>query len=445
AGEHRTTRPNEQESGATVGTTMLQGLRRRWWLVLLCALVGLGAGLGAAAVIPRTYTSTTQIYVSLAADATAGDVLNSSTFVEQRAQTYAELVQGEAFERAVGAATSATTTPELSARISDNTVLLAISAVASGAEQAQLEADTAATLLIQRAAQLEARSDGTASLQLRVVETADLPDASGFPTPPVLIALGLIVGIVVGVAATALAARMNSRLRRPADVEDTPMADRVTWLAGLGSSRNEGQRTSTLVAVHRQLVTSAGNDGQAVVVLGCTPDDLATARTVADETAATLSRAGVSVALLLLDETSHRPGLSDLIEGHTPPGAVALPRADAVRVLEAGSKPLRVWTATNAEVESVLRRLLGEVDTVLVVAPPLVARQPYPATAYARAAGAALLVATQGSSARDEVLAALAAAERWNVRSVHALLAPRPSHRRVQSRPADERATATTG
>ncbi|NAZ85994.1 YveK family protein [Kineococcus indalonis] len=420
---------------------MLQALRRRWWVVLLCALVGLGAGAAAAAVVPRAYASTTQVYVSLAPDATASDVLNSSTFVEQRAQTYAELVQGEAFERAVRDATGAATAPELSAQIRDNTVLLAITAEASTARLAQTEADTAATLLIQRAGQLEARSDGTASLQLRVVEEANLPEVAGFPTPPVLIVLGVLVGGAIGVAAAVAAARMNARLRRRADLEDSAAADRSTWLAPQHPGQGSEEHASTLVAVHRQLVTAGGTDGQAVVVAGCTPDDAATARAVAEETAGTLSRAGVSVALVLLDDFSRRPGLSDLIEGTTAPGVVAVPRADAVRVLEAGSKPLRVWSATNAEVESTLKLLFNEVNAVIVVAPPLISAQPFPATAYARAAGAVLLVGTQRGSSRRDVETALETTDRWGVRS-HAVLAPRPpaQHTRAEE-PVRDRTT----
>ncbi len=424
---------------------MLQAVRRRWWMVLLCALVGLAAGAGAATVLPRTYASTTLIYVSLGPDATAGDVLNSSTFVEQRAQTYAELAQGEAFERAVSDVTGAGSPPELSAQIRDNTVLLAITAEAATAPLARQGADAAATLLIQRAAQLEARGNGTASLQLRVVEEANLPEVAGFPTPPVLLVLGVLVGVAVGTVASVASSRMNTRLRRRSDLVASAAAERATWLTPAHGEKGGDELSSALLAIHRQLVTASGSHDQVVVVAGCTADDTSTARVIADRTAATLARAGTSVALVLLDDSPrNRPGLSDLIERATTPGAAAAPRADAVRVLGSGTKPLRVWSATNVEVEATLRTLLNEVDAIVIVAPPLISSHPFPATAYIRSADALMLVGTQGRSSRHEVESAVELADRWGLRSVHAVLAapPSPRHELTGDAPRERRTVA---
>lgn len=417
----RNPNPEHQESASTVGSILLKALRRRAWIVVVCLLAGLGAGIAAAALLPRTYASTTQIYVSLAPTASATDVFDSSNFVEQRATTYAELVQGESFARTVQTTTGAAQKPELTAQIKDNTVLLAVTAQADSAELAQAEANAAAQLIIQRAASLEGRTDATATLLLQVVEPANLPETAGFPTPPVLVVMGLVVGLAVGLAAAVLVARMNSTLRRPGDLLDLSSFEHTSWLQRRGQGQEDAQ---ALVAVYRQLVTRERSDGQTLLVGACTPADAETAGDLVSELAGTLVQAGLTVAvvdLARLPETP-RPGLSDLIEG-APVGVVAVPRRDTVRMVYAGTHPLRVSTATSVEIERSMAALLREVDSVVVLAPPLVAGRPSPAVAYARAADAVLLVATQRRSSTREVEAAHAAASGWQAGRVEVVVA----------------------
>ncbi|NAZ83891.1 hypothetical protein GTR02_18940 [Kineococcus sp. R8] len=400
---------------------MLKALRRRAWIVVVCLVAGLAAGVAAAALLPRTYASTTQVYVSLAPTATAADVFGSSSFVEQRAQTYAELVQGESFERTVQTTTGAAEKPELTAQIKDDTVLLAVTAQADSPELAQAEANAAGQLIIQRAAALEGRTDATATLLLQVVEPANLPETAGFPTPPVLVVMGAVVGLAVGVAAAVLVARMNSTLRRPGDLLDLSSFEHTTWLQRHGKSQDDAH---ALVSMYRQLVSSTRADGQTLMVSACTPADADTATELASEMAGTLVEAGLTVAVVELSRLpeSPRPGLSDLIDG-APVAVVAVPRRDTVRMLHAGTHPLRVSTATGAEIERSLAALLREVDAVIVLGPPVVAGRPFPAVAYARAADAVLLVGTQRRSTTREVEAAYASASGWQAREVEVVVA----------------------
>ncbi|WP_167586547.1 Wzz/FepE/Etk N-terminal domain-containing protein [Kineococcus rubinsiae] len=403
-----------------MGSILLKALRRRAWIVVVCLLAGLGAGIAAATLLPRTYASTTQIYVSLAPTATAADVFGSSSFLEQRAQTYAELVQGESFERTVQTTTGAAEKPELTAQIKDNTVLLAVTAQADSATLAQAEANAAAQLIIQRAAALEGRTDATATLLLQIVEPANLPETAGFPTPPVLVVMGLVVGLVVGLAAAVLVARMNSTLRRPGDLLDLSSFEHTTWLQRRGHTQDDAQ---ALVALYRQLLSGDRGDGQTLLLTACTPADADTAADLASELAGTLVQAGLSVAVVDLGRVPEtpRPGLSDLIDG-APVAVAAVPRRDTVRMLHAGTHPLRVSTATGAEIERALTALLREVDAVVVLAPPVVAGRPFPAVAYARAADAVLLVGTQRRSSTREVEAAYAAASGWQAQGAEVVL-----------------------
>lgn len=85
--------------------TVLAAARRHLGLVLVATTLGLGAAVGVIAFSPTTYTSSTEMYVSITPEAASDhDLFGSLPFVESRSLTYASLVGKQSFQEAVAAA-----------------------------------------------------------------------------------------------------------------------------------------------------------------------------------------------------------------------------------------------------------------------------------------------------------------------------------------------------
>src|ERR1044072_323842 len=67
-------------------------LRKRWALVALCTLLGLGAAAAATLLSTKMYTSSTQLFVSSREQTSSlSDALQGSQFAQQRIKSYAQV------------------------------------------------------------------------------------------------------------------------------------------------------------------------------------------------------------------------------------------------------------------------------------------------------------------------------------------------------------------
>jgi capsular polysaccharide biosynthesis protein/Mrp family chromosome partitioning ATPase len=115
-------------------------LRRRWWVILACALIGLLAGVGYLRAAHKVYTATASVYVT-ATSGTANQVANGRTTGTVNLDTQAQVVQSSAVAQAAARLMHATDTiPQLLGRVSvsvpANSQVLAISCQASTAAKA---------------------------------------------------------------------------------------------------------------------------------------------------------------------------------------------------------------------------------------------------------------------------------------------------------------------
>src|SRR6266581_4599398 len=170
-------------------------LRRRWWVILACAIIGLLASVGYLKAAHKVYTATTSVYVT-ATSGTTNQVANGRTTGAVNLDTQAQVVQSSAVAQAAAKLMHATDTiPQLLGRVSvavpANSQVLAISCEASTPVKAAncAQAFAQAYLSYSRTTTTASVNSQISALQSRIaslqsssaklsIETANLPTNS---------------------------------------------------------------------------------------------------------------------------------------------------------------------------------------------------------------------------------------------------------------------------
>jgi len=257
-------------------------LRRRWWVVVLGVLLGIGAALAFTAAQPTTYDSTTSVLVqSAAASGPTGSTTTPRSDINM--ETEATLVASEQVATGARDLLKTKTSPtdllaQLSTVIPPNSQVLQITysdATATSAQagaqafaqaylgyrsgeakkaldaantslkgdlvQAQADLKTATdkiaalpansadriyaeaqrTILANTISTLAARQsalDATLPIAGQVISAADRPDSPSSPVVALNLAAGIVVGLLLGLALAVLADRLDHRLRSAGDL-----------------------------------------------------------------------------------------------------------------------------------------------------------------------------------------------------------------------------------
>jgi capsular polysaccharide biosynthesis protein len=255
-------------------------LRRRWWLIVVVAVLGTVCGVGYLKVAHKVYTATASVYVT-ASSGTANQVANGRTTGTVNLDTEAQVVQSVAVAQAAGKLMHATVTPQklisrISVTVPANSQVLSIgcqgsSAVIaancaqsflnysststtaavnsqisvlqariktlqSGAAKLAIEITALPSNSPQRATdqqQLNSDDSQLGSLNSQVAQlTSDLADPSGgsiisnanppqsatSPKPSLILPSGLLAGLLVGLILAYILDRRDRRIRAPRDL-----------------------------------------------------------------------------------------------------------------------------------------------------------------------------------------------------------------------------------
>lgn len=216
----------------------LRLLGRRWtWIVAGLLLGALAAG-GWAYLSPRSYASSTELFVGSVLNGqndSGGGSYSASQFVLGRMSTYAQLVDSPdiatSVDTRVGLGLSAAQFADsVTATVPPGTVLLRVTAHAATPEHAQDLAGATADALATTIETLEQdTSGGKQIVDATVTSPATAPTAPSSPDIPTGIGIGLAGGLVLGVLAAT--ARDQAVRRRALTLEDRDVDDPEHLLA----------------------------------------------------------------------------------------------------------------------------------------------------------------------------------------------------------------------
>jgi receptor protein-tyrosine kinase len=418
---------------------MLRVIRRRWWALAGCVLLGLVISGIAGVLAQPQYISTSRILVATPDIDQGSLVPPGGISTSQRAVNYANLVTGTAIPQRVIHDLGLTEPVEqllmqVKVDVIGGTTIIEITATDPDASRAQHIAQAFADELVAAVPNVEAAAGVSQSpVKVTVTDPAPFPDQ---PEPRGLgstLALGFVAGLVVGAALLWLLEYLDTSVRRRRDLEGltgAPVLGTVGASKGAGSGPLVGPHDDRAEA-YRALRTAlqfadVPNQAPVFAVVGVRAG--VGASTTAANLAVAMSRAGQRV--LLVDADLHQPCLAALLglpAGH--PGLTEMLTGSAgadAAVQRWPGAPLDVLTSgaipddptekvQSRAMDELLEALRSRYDVIVLDTPP--ALELSDAALLGAAADGVILVARYGGTTDEDVAAAV---ERLSV--VHARL-----------------------
>jgi receptor protein-tyrosine kinase len=397
------------------------------------------------------YTSTAQFFVSTQGTASTSDALQGSEFSQQRAASYAELLDGpllltrvverldlDVTPRALGDRIGVTAVPE--------TVLIDLAVQDSSPAGAQRIADVLGEEFIERVAELEGTgAEDPAAVRVTVAEPAGLPAAPTSPSRLPIVAMGLMGGMVAGGALALVRARLDTSVKDPeeaAALAGVPILGLVRHDDSAGRSRaTEHDRASLAAEDFRRLRTNlqylraAGDIPRVIMVVSPMPSEGKT--TAVLNLALVLADAGRRVTVV--DADLRRPTVASslgLVQGvgltQVLTGAAQLDDVtqrfgeDGFTVVGSGPTPPDPGALlASANMATLIEKLRAENDFVLVDAPPLLPVAD--ASALAAHVDGVLLTVRYGSTGKAQLQRAAVALEQVDANTLGLVINMVPS------------------
>ncbi|MCH6471818.1 polysaccharide biosynthesis tyrosine autokinase [Sinomonas terrae] len=414
-------------------------LRAGWILVVVMALAGVAAAAIFSLVSKPQFKASAQVFVSTQSGGTVTDLVQGSTFTQQRVKTYAGLVTTPIVLLPVISNLHLSTTADdlaksVTATASLDTTLIEISATSPDPVQSANIANGISQSLTNVVQNIESTGSQSAEVKLTRVQEAEVPSAPVTPNVPIDVALGLFLGLALGVGVVVLRHTLDNRVRSDQDVQTISAAP---ILGGIMYDAKASKRPlivqddprSPRAEAFRTLRTNlqfldAGEGARCFVVTSAIESEGKSS--TASNLAIALDNAGHRV--IVIDADLRRPklatymglegavGLTDLLIGRADmEDAVQQWGQGGLHVLPAGSVPPNPSELLgSAAMQSLVKRLEGQFDYVLFDAPPLLPVTD--AAVLSKFAGGAIVVVAAGRTHRSQLAAAVTALENVGVR-----------------------------
>lgn len=198
---------------------VLAALRAAWWLPLIGLIVGALGALGMSLLQTPLYTSSTQLFVSTTDSTSTSAAFQGSQFSQQRVTSYAQLITGkELAGRVIGrlglAMTPAELQNEITATAVTDTVLINVTVTDPSAQRAQAIAQAVGQEFTAMSSDLETPAGGGASpVKVTITDQPAVPTSPSSPQTIRNVALGLLVGLLVGAGIAILRARFDRTVK----------------------------------------------------------------------------------------------------------------------------------------------------------------------------------------------------------------------------------------
>jgi capsular exopolysaccharide synthesis family protein len=426
-------------------------LRTRW--VIICVTIAVTA-LGAAAVTLLTtplYEASTRLFVSTKSDASASEIYSGTLSSQQRVLSYTELVMGETLaQRTVDRLRLDMSAKALKAKVQAtspvDTVLIDVSVLDSSPARARDIADTLSDEFVVMVKELETPAEGgPPDVRVVVEQHASLPTYPVIPDRNRNLALGLALGVLLGIGLALLRDRLDNTVKNQQIVEHITGAGVV---ANIPFDKERRKDPVILFANDRSAIAEAfrtfrtnlqflevDNPPRVLVVTGSMPGEGKS--TAAMNLALALAEAEHNV--VLVDGDMRSPKLHDYLEliGSVGFSTVLSGQASLEDVLQKTRFPgLTVLTAGavppnpsellgSLAAQKVLNELRAQFDYVVVDSSPLLAVTD--AAILAADADGVLVVARFAKTKRAQLAHAVANLKNVGAPILGAVLTMRPA------------------
>lgn len=406
-------------------------LRKRWLLVTLITVLCLAGATAATSLMTPKYEAKTQLFVSTQASDDASQLLQGSSFSQQRVKSYADIVTSPRVLQPVIDQLGLSLSPrELAASISAeaplDTVLINVSVRDESAPEAQKIADAVSKQFIDVVQELEKpQGDRPTPVKVSIVQPAEEPLAPVTPNTKLNLALGLLVGLALGIGVAVLRETLDTSVKGETDVK---AVTEVPVLGGIAYDPDASKRPlivqndphSPRAEAFRQLRTNlqfvdAANHPRSFVITSSVPGEGKSTSTA--NLAITLAAAGSSVVIIEGDLRRPRVaeymgvegavGLTNVLIGQASLDDVLQPWGNGrLHVLACGPVPPNPSELLGSQpMDDTLRELEKRFDYVIIDCPPLLPVTD--AAVVSRLAGGTVLVAGSGKINRDQLRRAI--------------------------------------
>jgi succinoglycan biosynthesis transport protein ExoP len=406
-------------------------VRKRWGIMAVVVMLSLATATAVTLMASPLYLSTSKLFVSTQSTDNNADLLQGSSFTQQRVKSYAELVSSpsvlDPVVRDLGIQISRDALKaRITATVPINEVIIQIDALAETPNRAAALANAIANQLTAVVSEIEQPSAGGASpVRLSVIQKGSLPAGADSPKPLLNLALGLFIGLILAVGVALARESLDIKIRSTKDVESLSQA------SILGGIMNDTQFQTNPLIVHshpksrraeafRQLRTNvefvqAAQGGKSLVVTSAIPGDGKT--TTICNLAIALAQSGKRV--LLIDCDLRKPKVARYLglEGTFGLTSILIGKAKLEDVLHRwGKVDLHVLPAGkippnpsellgSLAMSNLLKQLEEHYDVILLDSAPLLPVTD--AAVLTRLAGGVALVVSVGKTTKPQLRAAL--------------------------------------
>jgi capsular exopolysaccharide synthesis family protein len=375
-------------------------LRKGKWFIIVLATMGLLLAGAYSAVAPKTYQSSTSVYVSVRSEGSnsAYEVGQGSGAAAQKVKGYLNVVRSSAILapviKSLGLAVNTDTLArQITVTAPNDAVLVRIAVVDASPTRAAAIADaTAKSLITVATSELDPGAEGAESpVSLSVIEPAVAPTHAASPNVRLNLGLGLVSGLGLGIGAAFLRSALDNRVRTPRDIEavtQIPVLGALGFLPDAATAplvvhdapRSPRAESFRALRTNLQFVGPQA-DSRSFVVTSAMPSEGKT--TAASNLAIALAESGTRV--LLVDSDLRRPRVAEVmgLEGAAGLTDILIGRAEiddvvqswgrgGLDILPAGSVPPNPSELLGSEaMHALLDSLSTEYDVILLDAPPL--------------------------------------------------------------------------
>jgi len=392
-------------------------MSKRWVSILLITVLAIAGAMALTLLATPTYQAKSQVFVSVSTGGSTTDLLQGSNFTQSRVKSYTDAVDSPRVLIPVIEHLGLRTTPDelgksITADSPLDTVLINITVTDKNPQLASEVANATAASLGTQVTALEKPSGSQASpVRISTLRTATVPTVPTSPNPKSNLALGLLLGLMVGWGLAFLREVLDTKIRSESDVQKVTDA---SVIARIGYDEDAPQHPLIVQSsphshrseAFRRLRTNLqfldlDDRPKTIIVTSSLSGEGKT--TTAINLAITLADAGSRVALV--DADLRRPSIAEYmgLEGEVGLTTVLIGQADlqdaiqpwgngSLHVLPSGQVPPNPSELLGSRsMANLLEQLTSAYDMVLIDTPPLLPVTD--AAILAKITGGALVVA----------------------------------------------------